>query len=67
MRPHKYIPGEPFSTLGELRAWLESGGWVYWHGRPKHPSIIISLQFRCILSGLRHGIFYRAMPNEVKQ
>lgn len=40
----KYIPGDTIKTLAEYEEWVFQKGWIYWHGKPKHPSIIDNQQ-----------------------
>jgi len=64
-KKNKYRPGELITSVSELEAHLEAGGWVYWHdGKPKHPEIIKSLQLRTIKYFIRKQAFKKAILNQ---
>lgn len=65
MKEKKFKPGKPFSNVHELIIWLNDGNWVFWHGKPKHPSVIANQQLQ-ILIKLTSGpsTLYRAIENK---
>lgn len=55
MKAHKFRPGDGFTGIGELVFWLNIGGWVYWRGRPKHPSVLESQTLRTLRTLVEPG------------
>ena len=63
-RPNKYLPGNKKTCIHELIALLRLGCWVYWHGRPKHPSFLLSMQLNALIGIAGKGLLRLAVPNE---
>lgn len=61
---NKYIPGDGFEDILDLSSWLGSGGWVYWYGKPKHPSFMINQQLRTLWLAL--PALKKAILNDIK-
>lgn len=61
-RKLKYRVGDPFINIHELVAWLQAGKWVYWHGKPKHPTIISNQSLSTLMNIGSH--LYRAIENK---
>jgi len=59
----KYIPSDVIKNITEFDSWTYSGGWVYWHGKPKHPSILISQQYRTLIGLIKHNMLRKAILN----
>lgn len=53
--------GDQFRGMNELSIWLKTGWWVYWHGTPKAPSIILNMPLKIILTGIEHGVIRRCL------
>jgi hypothetical protein len=66
-RPKKFKQGEPITNIAELCEWVFSDGWVYLHGRPKHPTIILNMMLRTLNALLNGGQLFRAHPVEQKE
>jgi hypothetical protein len=58
-----YSHGPAISTLGDLIAWLDSGGWVYLpnNPRPKHPSVMSNMALSVLRGLVRSGRLHRAV------
>ena len=57
----KFRPGGPFEDIHQVINWIQRGGWIYWGGVPKHPSIIQNMSLTTLLnsvgrSGLRPAL-----------
>ncbi len=63
-RQLKYIVGRGFDGMDDLGAWLQRGQWVFWGDRPKHPSIIWSMQYRTVAIAVASGLLRRALLRE---
>ena len=63
-RVNKFRPGGTICGWNTLASILDSGRWVYLFGRPKHPSFIISMQFKTVRGFLYGENFRVAIPNE---
>ena len=48
----KYRQGEGFESLQALVSWLETGGWVYLYGTPKHPRVMENMTLFTLRTGL---------------
>ncbi len=57
----KYKKGPPITSIESVQQRAAIGLWFYWLGRPKHPSIIISQQFRVVCGLVRGGHLYEAI------
>jgi hypothetical protein len=63
-RKPKFRPGaEPLSLLDVIGA-VQDGRWLYWCGRPKHPSVIANMKVSTVSTGARAGIVRAAIPTE---
>ena len=49
----KFKMGPVISSLIDFQKWTDNGGWIYWHGKPKHPTILQNQQYRVILGLLK--------------
>ena len=63
--PNKYGPGLSFLGVAGAAEWMRHGHYIWWRGKPYHPSFISSWPFRVVAnevqSGeLRHAIITRA-------
>ena len=56
--------GNQITSVDHLSSLLDQNKWIYWIDRPKHPSILLSMQLRTILKALKAGILYEAIRNE---
>ena len=63
-RAKMFRKGAPVPDVAAVGRALEEGRWLYWHDRPKHPSIIVSMQFRTVLGALRMGLIHYAERND---
>lgn len=63
-RPKKFKKGEPIVTIAELCEWVFNDGWVYLHGRPKHPSIIQNMMLRTLRTLLGNAMLAKAVVAE---
>lgn len=66
---HKYIPGDIIETMEGFDQWVTSKGWIYWCGKPKHPSILACQQWATVkrlirLKSLREALFNPARETE---
>ena len=55
--PKKYRKGAPINSLTLLAIELEVGRYIFYKGRPLHPSFILHMTFSTVLGGLRAGCF----------
>lgn len=62
MRKRKFKPGRPITTMPALVRRLERGDYVLWHGTPKHPGWMRSMQYQTLSNAVRAGILRRAVP-----
>lgn len=60
---HKYIPGDIIKTMSAFDKWAESGGWIYWHERPKHPTILDSQMHRVLRGLIKRKMLRKAVLN----
>lgn len=70
-RPKKFKKGEPITNIAELCEWVFNDGWVYLHGRPKHPSIIQNMMLRTLrilldANMLTKAVVVEQVPNETE-
>ena len=63
-RPKKFKQGEPITNITELYDWVFSGGWVYLHGRPKHPTIIQNMMLMTISAMMNGKALFKAIEAE---
>lgn len=65
-RQRKFQPGPAFANIHELISAVTVGCWVYWttSTRPKHPSIILSMQLNTLIHACRGGRLRIAVPTE---
>jgi len=61
-----YRKGGVLLTLEEFDAWASAGGWVLWHERPKHPSILSNQQYAGLKRIIQGGHIFKAIRNEGK-
>jgi len=59
----KYIPGRIIRTIRDFELWSRRGGWIYWHGKPKHPSFLINQQYRTLIGLINLKMLRRAILN----
>lgn len=59
----KYIPGRIIRTIRDFEFWSRCGGWIYWYGRPKHPSVLIHQQYKTLIGLINHKMLRRAILN----
>jgi len=59
-----YLRGATIRDIDLLLLFLNDGLWVYYRGRPKHPSIIYNMTLQTVLGGLEAGVFAEAIFNE---
>jgi len=62
-RKKKYMPGDYIVNHLEFYLWTTHGGWVYWKGRPKHPTFIWSMPYRTVAGLIDKGVFRKAILN----
>jgi len=55
--PKKYRKGATINSITSLAVELEIGRWIYYKGKPLHPSFILHMTFSTVLGGLRAGSF----------
>lgn len=60
----KYGKGGQIKTLEEFSEWIAEGKWIFWHDRPKHPSILANQQYRVIIELIETGALHRAIEKE---
>lgn len=63
-KARKFQPGNTIRDIYELIALLRIGCWVYWWGRPKHPSFLLSMQLNALIGLTDAGRFRLAVPVE---
>lgn len=65
-RQRKFTPGPALTNIHELIHAVTTGCWVYWStsSRPKHPSIILSMQLNTLIHSCRCGRLRIAVPTE---
>lgn len=63
-RPKKFKKGEQITTIAELCEWVFNDGWVYLHGRPKHPTIIQNMMLRTLRTLLGNAMLAKAVAAE---
>ena len=56
----RYWEGSLIEKMDEFEKWTDIGGWIYWHGRPKHPAFMMNQQYRTIKNLIRHKMLRRA-------
>lgn len=63
--PRKFAPGRQIADIHDLIHCISLGCWVYWptSDRPKHPSIILSMQLNTLMSACRSGRIRIAVQN----
>lgn len=68
-RARKFMPGPVFENVHELINAVTAGSWVYWTAgtRPKHPSVILSMQLNTLIHTCRSGRLRLALPTESSQ
>ncbi len=67
MRRNKFYPGDPFTTVSEVVEWLNDDGWIYWHGRPKHPKFMVHLSIAMLRQLVKYRTIARAHPTIIKE
>lgn len=67
MRPRKYKLGQPYRDPSFLIEDVTRQKYVMLHGRPCHPSFVVSMKLNTILNLLRQGAFVRADINHGNQ
>lgn len=55
--PKKYRKGGTINSITSLAEELQAGRWIYYKGRPLHPSFILHMTFSTVLGGLRGDNF----------
>ena len=65
-RPKKFKQGEPITNITELYDWVFNGGWVYLHGRPKHPTIIQNMMLRTLAILIDGHQLFLARPMDME-
>jgi len=63
-RKLKYREGPIIEDIGTFDALVNAGGWVYLHGRPKHPAFMCSLPYRVVSSMIRRKLLSVALERE---
>ena len=58
-RTHK--KGAVINTMGTFNTWVMKGNPVYWCHKFMHRGFIISMTYRTIENGLRHGVICKAV------
>jgi hypothetical protein len=61
----KYRKGEQIKSIIDLIMRLGAGDWVYLHGQPKHPSILMNMSLNTLIGFCRYGAVFVAEMNEV--
>jgi len=64
---NKYIPGDTIHTMQGFEEWVSAKGWIYWHGRPKHPSILACQQWATIKRIIKLKMLRRAILNPARE
>lgn len=62
-RQAKFSPGHEIKDIYELISLLKLGCWIYWQGRPKHPSFLLSMQLNALIFRVGQRSFRLAIPN----
>jgi len=63
-RKLKFKPGKAIRTINEFDKWTDNGGWIYWFGRPKHPSILANQQHNALRNFIKCGYLKKAVLND---
>jgi hypothetical protein len=63
MKPKKYIQGDAIKSLQDFESWTGAGGWLYWHGRPKHPAFMRNQQYAVLITLIFRNRLFRAIEN----
>ena len=59
----KFRKGEPIKSIIDLIMRLGDGDWVYLHGQPKHPSILMNMSLTTLIGFCRYGGVHVAEKN----
>jgi len=63
-RKLKFKPGEAIRTINDFDEWTDNGGWIYWFGKPKHPSILANQQYAALRNFIKQGCLKKAVLND---
>jgi len=61
MVKNRFAKGRRIVSIADLVSVLQTGLWVYWGSRPKHPSILWHMQLRTLRDAITRGILYVAL------
>ena len=62
-RIRKYIQGDRIFDIRTVVLQINLGGWFMLRGKPKHPSILLSMTLKTVLSFVQGGHLYIARYN----
>lgn len=63
-RKRKFRPGPVIPHVVVLVAALDTDTWIYWKGRPKHPTFLANLPYQVLRTAVRRGRLRIAVPND---
>jgi hypothetical protein len=61
VKKRKFKPGPPLKTLNQVWVANEKCQWLWLFGRPKHPTVLVSMTVRTVASFLRAGALRKAV------
>lgn len=62
MKPRKFRQGWRVVFLEEVVHAFHKRQWLWLHGRPRHPSVIVSMTVKTVEDMIRRGQLYYADP-----